>query len=158
MPTARHAAVIAAPVSDLWSLLASLESWPRWMHVPYVSESVRVTSEGPAGPGAEFEMKGRLGSRLFARVTAWEEERRLEYEIYRSEYPSDRLTFGRAVITIVLEPLGPDRTKATCEHRLEGKGLAGRAYAATVMRPLIKANAQRIVDSLAAAGRARGKW
>jgi hypothetical protein len=95
-------------------------------------------------------MKGRLSYRLFARVTEWQPEQRLEFEIHRSEYPSDRLTFGRAVISIGLEPLEDGRTRVTCEHTLWHRGPVGKAYAATVMRPLLKSNVQRIVDGLVA--------
>jgi hypothetical protein len=95
-------------------------------------------------------MKGRLSYRLFARVTDWQPERRLEFEIHRSEYPSDRLTFARAAISITLEPLGDSGTRVTCEHTLWHRGPVGRAYAATVMRPFLKSNVQRIIDGLTA--------
>jgi hypothetical protein len=97
-------------------------------------------------------MRGRLRYRLFARVTDWRPERRLAFEIYRSEYPLDRLFFGRAEISVALEPAAAGgRTRVTCEHRLWGRGAAGRVYASTVMRPFLRANVQSIVDSLAAA-------
>lgn len=147
MPVALASGVVDAPVEAVWGLLADLESWTRWMRVAYATESVSVASEGAVGAGTEFVMKGRLRSRLFARVAEWAPERRFAFEIHRSEYPSDRLTFGRAIITIDLESAG-ERTRVTCEHRLEGRGLRGRLYAAMVMRPLIKTNAQRIVDSI----------
>ena len=150
MPSARHSAVCAAPVSVLWTRLEDLGSWPRWLRAPYAGQSVTLASAAPARPGAEFVMKGRLPYRLFARITEWQPERRLGFEIYRSEYPSDSLTFGRARIAIDLEPLPDGRTRVTCEHRLWGRGLAGRLYAATVMRPFLKANVQRIIDSLVA--------
>ncbi len=148
MPVARASGVVDAPAEAVWGLLADMESWPRWMHVAYATESVSVTSVGVIGAGTEFVMKGRLKSRLFARIVEWAPEQRFAFEIYRSEYPSDRLTFGRAVISVDLEPAGEGRTRVTCEHRLEGRGLKGWLYAATVMRPLIKTNAQRIVDSI----------
>jgi hypothetical protein len=101
--------------------------------------------------GAEFTMKGRrLPYRLFARITDWQPERRLAFEIHRSEYPSDRLTFGSAAITITLERLEDGRTRVTCEHMLKHRGPIGVAYAATVMRPFLKSNVQRIVDGLTA--------
>jgi hypothetical protein len=101
--------------------------------------------------GAEFTMKGRrLPYRLFARITDWEPERLLAFEIHRSEYPSDRLTFDSAVITVALAPLEDGRTRVTCEHMLKHRGPIGGAYAATVMRPFLKANVQRIVDGLTA--------
>jgi hypothetical protein len=95
-------------------------------------------------------MKGRLSYGLFARITEWQPESRMAFEIYRSEYPSDRLTFRRAVISIDLEPLDDGRTRVTCEHTLWHRNPVGKAYAATVMRPLLKSNVQRIVDGLAA--------
>lgn len=150
MPTARHTAVANASAAEIWIRLANLHSWPDLLHLPYADESVIV--EGHAGPGAEFVMKGRLPHRIFARITDWQPERRLEFEIYRSEYPSDRLTFDRAVIAISLEALDDGRTKVTCEHALQHRGPAGRAYAATVMRPFLKSNVQRIVDGLVATG------
>lgn len=122
------------------------------MQAPYASESVTITSGTPPGVGTEFVMKGRLRSRLFARVIEWEEEKQLAFEIYRSEYPSDRLTFERSVISIQLEPLDGGRTRVRCSHLLAGKGALGRLYAATVMRPLIATNVRRILDSLAASG------
>ena len=144
--SARHSAIARAPPGVLWARMADLESWPRWLHVPYAGESVTLAS--PADSGAEFVMKGRLAYRLFARVTDRQPERRLEFEIYRSEYPSDRLTFGHARIAIELEPLEGGRTRVKCEHRLWGRGVAGRLYAATVMRPFLATNVQRIVDAL----------
>lgn len=151
MPVARAFAVVRAPIGAVWERLVDLQSWPRWMRVAYVTESVSVTSAATSGVGTEFVMKGRLKSRLFARVVEWTPERQFAFEIYRSGYPSDRLTFGRAVITLDLERADEGKTRVTCEHRLEGRGLRGRVYAATVMRPLIKTNAQRIVESLAQA-------
>jgi len=148
MPTACHSAVANASASDLWARLSDLPSWPRLLLLPYADEF--VTLDGEPSVGAEFVMKGRLSYRLFARITDWQPERRLEFEIHRSEYPSDRLTFGRAVISILLDPLDDVRTRVTCEHVLLGRGPAGRAYAATVMRPFLKSNVQRIVDGLTA--------
>jgi hypothetical protein len=143
--------VIDAAVGPIWALLADLESWPKWIRVPYLTESVTISSTGTTETGTEFVLKGRLKSRLFARIVEWMPERRLAFEVYRSEYPSDRLTFGRALITIDFESLDEQHTRVTCEHWLEGRGAQGRIYAATVMRPLIATNAQRIVDSLAQA-------
>jgi hypothetical protein len=100
-------------------------------------------------------MKGRLAYRLFGRITDWQPESRLAFEIYRSEYPSDRLTFGRAVISIDLEPLDKERTRVTCEHALWHRNPVGKAYAATIMRPFLKANVQRIVDGLVSVTAAR---
>ncbi len=150
MPSASRSAIIQAPVEALWRRLAEIESWPRWLRVPYASESLTVTSGGPVAEGTEFTMKGRLKSRLFARITAWKENRWLAFEICRSDYPSDRLTFGRAIITIELEPLEEGRTRVTCHHRLDGRGVLGRLYAVVVMRALMSTNTQRILDSLAA--------
>lgn len=149
MPIARCSALVDRPPDVVWQQLADLASWPHWMLVPYASESVSVISAGEPVAGTEFVMRGRrMKWRLFARITEWMPERQLAFEIYRSEYPSDRFTFGRAVIRIDLEPADQGRTRVICEHRLEGLGLLGRLYAATVMRPLIKTNAQRMVDGL----------
>ncbi len=150
MPSARHSAVAKAPAEALWQRLADLESWPRWLRVPYAGERVAITSDSPTGAGTEFVLKGRLPARLFARITEWQEARLLAFEIYRSEYPSDRLVFGRANIRIELEEAGEGRTRVTCRHELEGRGLAGRLYAATVMRPFLSSSAHGIVDSLIA--------
>jgi len=151
MPAARCSACTGVPVAAVWSGLADISSWPRLLHLPYASESV-VLDSGPPALGSEFVMKGTLPYRLFARITDWQPERRLEFEIYRSEYPSDRLTFGRARISIELEAMDDGRSRVTCEHRLWGRGLAGRVYAATVMRPLLKSNVQRFIDGLVASG------
>ena len=156
MPAARYSAVTSIPASVLWRKLADIGSWPRWLRAPYADERVVITSpEGRAERiGSEFTLKGRLPYRLFARITDWQPERRLEFEIYRSEYPSDRLTFGHASIAISLELADDARTRVSCEHRPLGKGPGGRLYAATVMRPFLRANVRRIVDNLiAAAGR-----
>lgn len=151
MPVATHSAVVDAAPAALWPLLADLESWPRWMGAPYASRSVRIISQGPIGSGTEFVMKGRLKARLFARVLDWAPEKRLAYEIHRSEYPSDRLFFRRAVVCVALAPEGERRTRITCTHELTGRGFLGHIYAATLMRPLMKTNVQRIVDGLRAA-------
>jgi hypothetical protein len=148
MPSASHSAVANASAAHIWARLSDLASWPHLLHLQYADES--VTLESVPGVGAEFAMKGRLSYRLFARIGGWQPERRLEFEIHRSEYPSDRFTFARAVISIDLEPLDDARTRVTCEHTLWGRGPAGRAYAATVMRPFLKSNVQRIVDGLTA--------
>jgi len=147
MPSARQSAVANATAADIWARLSDLPSWPALLHLQYADES--VTLEGASGLGAEFVMKGRLSYRLFARITGWQPGRRLEFEIHRSEYPSDRFTFGRAVISITLEPLDDARTRVTCKHTLWGRGPAGTAYAAIVMRPFLKSNVQRIIDGLA---------
>ena len=157
MPAASHSAVTNASATAIWARLADLASWPRLLHLQYADESVQlahpeVSKDDPVGLGAEFVMKGRLPYRLFARITDWQPQRRLEFEIYRSEYPSDRLTFGRARISIELEATDDGRTRVTCEHRLWGRGPLGRVYATTVMRPLLKSNVQRIVDGLTASG------
>jgi hypothetical protein len=146
MPSARHSAIANASAGVIWSRLADLPSWPRLLHLQYADEWVVV--EGESGRGAEFVMKGRFAYRLFARITDWEPEQRLEFEIYRSEYPSDRLTFARAVIAVDLESLEDGRTRVTCEHTLWHRGPVGRAYASTIMRPFLNANVQRIVDGL----------
>ncbi len=154
MPSASHSAIVKATPDAVWGRLADIESWPRWLRVPYASESAVLASRAPAGAGTEFTLKGSMKARLFARVTEWQDKRHLAFEIYRSEYPSDRLFFGRAVISIELEALASS-TKVTCRHSLEGKGFVGRLYAAVVMRPFLKTNVQRMADSLAAAVRAR---
>ena len=148
MPRARHVAIIPAPVGVLWARLGDLEGWPRWLRVPYASESVSIASSTPTALGTEFTLKGRMAYRLFARISQWEEERRLAFEVYRSEYPSDRLFFKRAVIDIELERLDEGRTRVTCTHRAEGKGLVGKLYMAVVMRPFLSTNVRCIVDSL----------
>lgn len=151
MARARHSAIIAAPVAALWARLADLQAWPRWLRVPYASQSVTITSPPPAAVDTEFTLKGRMAYRIFARISQWEEERGLAFEIYRSEYPSDRLFFKRAVIAIELERLDEGRTRVTCTHRAEGKGLLGAVYMAVVMRPFLSSNVHWIVDSLAQA-------
>jgi len=148
MPTARHSAISRTPAAALWARLADLDSWPRWLRAPYADQSVTLTAAPSAHQGAEFVMKGRLPYRLFARITDWQPERGIEFEIHRSEYPSDRFTFGRARIAIRLERLPDGRTRVTCEHRLCGRGLLGRLYGATVMRPFLKSNVRRIVGGL----------
>jgi uncharacterized protein YndB with AHSA1/START domain len=151
VPIVTHSAVVDAAPGALWRLLSDLESWPRWMGAPYASESVLITSQGATAAGTEFVMKGRLKARLFARVLDWLPEQRLAYEIHRSEYLSDRLFFQRAVVSVVLAPEGDRRTRITCTHELTGRGLLGSIYAATLMRPLMQTNVQRIVDGLRAA-------
>ncbi len=151
MPAARHTSIADAPVDSVWRRLADIESWPHWLHVPYASRSVQIVSRPPIGVGTEFILKGRLRFALFARITDWSVTRRLEFEIHRSEYPSDRLFFKRALIRIDLAALDAQRTRIHCTHRLEGKGRAGRLYAGIVMRPFIASNLRRIVDSLIAA-------
>ncbi len=151
MPTAHHSAAVQAPVEALWARLADLESWPRWLLVPYASEAVTIASPGPTAVGTEFVLKGRMKARLFARITELEDRRHLAFEIYRSEYPSDRLFFGRPSISIELETVDAAHTRIKCTHRLEGKGAIGKLYAAVVMRPFLAVNVQRIVDSFVAA-------
>lgn len=148
MARARHSAVIAASIAVLWARLSDLEGWPRWLRVPYASEAVSITSSPPAAVGTEFSLKGRLAYRLFARISRWEEGRCLAFEIHRSQYPSDRLFFKRAVIAIELEGLDEGRTRVTCTHRAEGKGPWGGLYMAVVMRPFLSANVHWITDSL----------
>ena len=152
MPAARHTGTVDAPVEELWARLADIASWPRWLHVPYATEAVSPAAPGPVGLGTEFTLKGSLPYRLFARITEWQERQRLAFEIYRSEYPSDRLFFRRATIAVELEQLDEARTRATCTHRVEGKGVLGAVYMATVFRPFLSTNAQRIVQSLRLAG------
>jgi len=152
MARARHVAIIPVPVATLWARLSDLEAWPRWLHVPYASDSVTIVSPMPTAVGTEFTLKGRMAFRLFARISQWEEEGCLAFEVYRSEYPSDRLFFKRAVIAIELERLDERRTRVTCTHRAEGKGLLGAMYMAMVMRPFLSSNVRRIVDSLGQAG------
>ena len=147
MPTARHSVIVAAPAGAVWARLADVASWPRWLRAPYASESVTVANS-PVGVGTEFVLKGSLPFRLFASVTEWREEQLLSFQIYRSEYPSDRLFFERAVITIELDRLDETRTRATGIHRVAGKGLLGTLYMATVFRPFLMSNVRRFVRSL----------
>ena len=151
MATSRHAGVVDASVDAVWGRLADVQSWPRWLDVPYASESVSIGTGGALGVGTELVLKGSLPFRLFARITEWREGQLLAYEIDRSEYPSDRLFFRRASITIELAKLDEGRTRATCSHHVEGKGFFGRLYMATVFRPFLRSNARRIVRSLRSA-------
>jgi uncharacterized protein YndB with AHSA1/START domain len=155
MPTARRIASIAAPPEAIWRILADVESWPRWLRVPYAGESVTASPPGEPGAGTEIVLKGRLRHRLFARLTAWEPGRCLAFEIHRSEYPLDRWFFHHAVIRIEIADRPAGGATVTCTHRLQGKGPAGRLYAALVMRPFLAFNVQRIIDSLATATRSR---
>src|SRR2546426_839102 len=152
MSAARYSAVTSLPASALWPKLADIGSWPRWLRAPYADEHVEIALPERGGEAirSEFTLKGRLPYRLFARITEWQPERLLRFEIYHSEYPSDRLTFGHASISIGLGPAEQGMTCVSCEHRLLGKGPAGRVYAATVMRPFLRANVRRIVANLVA--------
>jgi len=151
MPSASHSATVEAPIEALWPRLADIQSWPRWLSAPYASESVTLAAPPPPKPGTELVLKGRLSYRLFARVTDWQDERLLAFEVYRSEYPSDRLFFQRAVIAIELEKVDETRTRVTCRHQVEGKGVLGRLYMTTAFRPFLAANVRRIVQDLARA-------
>ena len=151
MPSASHSATVEAPIEALWERLAGIELWPTWLSAPYASESVTIASPAPAKPGAELVLKGRFTYRLFARITEWQERRLLAFEVYRSEYPSDRLFFRRACIAIELERLDEARTRVTCRHDAEGKGVLGRLYMATAFRPFLIANVRRIASDLARA-------
>jgi len=147
MPSARASAIADAPVSAVWALLADIERWPRWLRVPYADQAVSVSSAGPPRAGAEFTLQGKLPFRLFARVSEWQEGRRLAFEIYRSEYPSDRFFFRRAAIAIDLEELG-GHTRVTCTHSVWGRGVLGRLYMATAFRPFLRSSARGFVRSL----------
>jgi len=136
-------------VETVWSLLVGLESWPRWLRVPYASESITVDSAGPPHVGTGFTLKGQWSFRLFARVEQLEEMRLLAFEIESSEYPSDRLFFKRARISIELSKVDQGRTRVTCTHWVEGKGLLGRLYMATAFRPFLRSNVRRVVRSIA---------
>ena len=148
MPRASHSATVEAPIEGLWQRLADIESWPRWLSAPYVSESVASATPAPPSPGTELVLKGRLRYRLFARITDWQKERLLGFEVYHSEYPSDRLFFRRAAIAIELEELDEAHTRLTCRHEVEGRGVLGRLYMATAFRPFLSANVRRIVQDL----------
>lgn len=151
MPSESHSATIDTPVEAVWNILVGIESWPRWLHVPYASESVTVLSAAPTEVGTEFILKGRLSFRLFARITQLEEMRLLAFEVHRSEYPSDRLFFKRASIAIELGKVNEGETRVTCTHWVDGKGLLGQLYMATAFRPFLITNVQRVVRSLAQA-------
>ena len=152
MPAARHTAIAKATPNVLWEKLADLESWPRWVGVPWAAESVQLeATEKEEMLGAVVVFKGRLPYRLFATITDWRPPRRLAFKIYRSEYPSDRLTFRWAEISIELAEVDDRRTQVICKHVLLGKGPAGALYAATIMRLFLKSNVQRMLDGLAAA-------
>ena len=148
MPRARSSAVLNAPGTAVWARLADLERWPRWLRVPYADTVVIVTGAAPLGDGTELTLQGKLPFRLFARIKEWEESRRLAFEIYRSEYPSDRFFFRRAVIAIDLATLDDNRTRVTCTHTVQGRGLLGRLYMATVFRPFLIASARGFVQGL----------
>ena len=152
MPSARASAIAAAPVLAVWALLADIERWPRWLRVPYADQAVSVSSAGPPGAGTEFTLQGKLPFRLFARVSEWQEGQRLAFEIYRSEYPSDRLFFRRAAIAIELDDLGDGRTRVTCAHSVWGRGVLGRLYMATAFRPFLRSSARGFVRSLRSSG------
>jgi Polyketide cyclase / dehydrase and lipid transport. len=150
MVTAHHSVTAGAPVEALWKRLADLQSWPRWLRVPYATQSVSITSAQRTGLGTEFTMKGQLPYRLFALITEWKELRRLGFEIYRSDYPSDRWFFARASIAVELEPINDRHTVVRCTHILEGRGFLGRLYARIVMRSFLHRNTRQIVGSLKA--------
>ncbi len=149
MPSQSHSATIRAPAETVWGLLVGIESWPRWLHVPYASESVTIVSTGPIAVGTEFILQGRLSFRLFARVTQLKEMRLFAFETHRSEYPSDRLLFKRASISLELDQANDGETRVTCTHWVEGKGRLGQLYMATAFRPFLFLNVRRIVRSLA---------
>ena len=143
---------MSAQQEAIWERLADLRSWPRWLGVPWAAESVQLeATEKEEMLGAVVVFKGRLPYRLFATITDWRPPRRLALRIYRSEYPSDRLTFRCAEISIELAEVDDRRTQVICKHVLFGKGPAGALYAATIMRLFLKSNVQRMLDGLAAA-------
>lgn len=148
MPTESQTATVDARLEDVWNLLIDVESWPRWLHVPYASESVTIASPAPTQVGTELILKGRMSFRLFARITQLEEMRGLAFEVHRSEYPSDRLFFQRACIAFQVSRL-TGKTQVTCTHQVEGKGPLGRLYMATAFRPFLDANVKRVLRSLA---------
>jgi uncharacterized protein YndB with AHSA1/START domain len=149
MPTSSYSAVIRAPAYIVWRHLADLRSWPQWLRAPYAGREV-VLESGPPGEGSRFTFQGVLPFRLFAEITEWREHERLAFRIYDSEYPSDRLFLGSAAISVDLEKIDDDRTRARCVHQLWGKGTAGRVYAAVVMRPFLWRNVRWIVRGLKA--------
>ncbi len=153
MPRAQYSQAVDAPAQDLWAKLSDVEAWPRWLRVPYADGSVRLTDRA-ATPGSEVVLQGRrLPFRLFGRLVECEEARRLAIEIERSEYPSDRLFFRRARITVHLASVDDRRTRVNCAHEVEGKGPLGALYMASVFRPFLRANVRAIVRSLAEAVR-----
>lgn len=139
---------IEAATGRVWGLIANLEGWPRWLDVPYATRSVTVTSPDPRGRGSEIVLRGRLSFRLFARVIDWDEGRSLRLEIFRSDYPSDRLFFARASAGFTLEQVGDSATRVTYDHSVQGKGPLGRLYMATIFRLLLRGNAARILAGL----------
>jgi uncharacterized protein YndB with AHSA1/START domain len=147
MPASRYSAVVDAPVDAVWRRLADLSAWPDWLRAPYAGREVAL-ERGEPGAGSRFFMKGALPFRLFARITEWRVNERLAFEIYGSEYPSDRLFFGRALISVDLEGTGDGRTLVLCTHELQGRGIAGRVYAATVMRLFLRRNVRWVVRGL----------
>ena len=149
MPSASHSATVSAPIDALWDRLAAIESWPRWLTAPYADQSVTLAPPAPPRAGTELVLKGRFSYRLFARITDWQDGRLLSFEVYRSEYPSDRLFFRRAAIAIELEKLDEVHTRVTCRHQVEGSGVLGMLYMATAFRPFLRANVRRIVQDLA---------
>ena len=148
MPAASYARTAPVAAEAVWALLEDIESWPRWLRAPYASARATPDVAGPVREGTTFALQGSLPYRLHARVVACEPPRRLSFEFERSEYPSDRLVFGGARITVDVEPAGEGRTRVACRHEVAGKGVLGRLYMATVFRPFLWRNVRWFVNGL----------
>lgn len=132
-----ESAVVAAPPRRVWALLADVTTWPEW------SEFDAAELEAPGSPdrdGAGAIRRYRLGRRITReRVTAFEPERRLAYELLSGV----RVRDYRAEVTLTPVDGGTRVTwRAGFHGVLPGQGAVVRFVLARFIR--------RLVGSLAA--------
>jgi ribosome-associated toxin RatA of RatAB toxin-antitoxin module len=116
LQTSESVIVPAAP-SEVFPLVASLDSYPRWMRLVHES-----TSElGDGDPAWSVELRARVGP--FARSKRLRMERRVHrpdrlVEFERAEH--DGKQHARWTLRVELEPVGADATSVTMHLAYDG--------------------------------------
>lgn len=109
--TVERSAVIDAPASDLYALIASNEGFQRFNPYKDTDPDLAITMHGPSsGIGSGFAFKGKEGTGTQT-IVATEENATVTMQI-------DLGAMGKPVTTFSLEPSG-DATKVTWSTRSE---------------------------------------
>ena len=112
MTILHHEALIAAPISRVWSVLTDLAHLDRLD--PGVLRSTLVGGP-PAGLGAERQCDLKPGGWFRERVTTWVEPQELAFELYECTLPVARLRHAY----VLSEEAGGTRVRQTMGYELK---------------------------------------
>jgi Polyketide cyclase / dehydrase and lipid transport len=124
---------IAAPIGEVWPMIAVNENWPKWFGG---CRECRSTSDPASGVGSTRLLLGR-GLRVDERFIVWEDERVWGFTALEISLPF----FARLAERATLSDIGGGRTRIVYRMAAEPRRWAGW------LRPFVKLGAERTVGT-----------